>query len=109
IGDYAQAMQHFDAGNRIRRGAATLDRGTLGRQTGAVIRATPPGYLERCGHLGVADETPVLIVGMPRSGTTLVEQILSSHPDVAAGGELAFWSDANEAGTGVFDERSRPE
>jgi hypothetical protein len=32
-----------------------------------------------------------LIVGMPRSGTTLTEQILSSHPSVAAGGELRFW------------------
>ena len=34
------------------------------------------------------------IVGMPRSGTTLVEQILSSHPEVAAGGELGFWGQA---------------
>jgi hypothetical protein len=33
----------------------------------------------------------VLIVGMPRSGTTLVEQILASHPDIAAAGELDFW------------------
>ena len=35
----------------------------------------------------------MFIVGMPRSGTTLVEQILSSHPAVAAGGELNFWGD----------------
>jgi hypothetical protein len=34
-----------------------------------------------------------LIVGMPRSGTTLVEQILSGHPDIAAGGELLFWGE----------------
>ena len=34
---------------------------------------------------------PVFIVGMPRSGTTLIEQILSSHPAVGAGGELRFW------------------
>ena len=39
------------------------------------------------------DDLPVFIVGMPRSGTTLVEQILSSHPDVVAGGELNFWGD----------------
>jgi hypothetical protein len=39
---------------------------------------------------------PVLIIGMPRSGTTLVEQIISMHPDVAGGGELNFW---NERGT----------
>ena len=41
--------------------------------------------------LGVADETPVFVVGMPRSGTTLVEQIVSSHPLVAAGGEREYW------------------
>ncbi len=40
---------------------------------------------------GTDDEAPVLIVGMPRSGTTLVEQIISSHPLVGAGGELGFW------------------
>jgi hypothetical protein len=34
-----------------------------------------------------------MVLGMPRSGTTLVEQILSSHPDIGAGGELAFWRD----------------
>ncbi|MGH7111807.1 MAG: sulfotransferase family protein, partial [Stellaceae bacterium] len=39
------------------------------------------------------DETPLLIVGMPRSGTTLVEQIVSAHPEIGAGGELTFWND----------------
>jgi hypothetical protein len=38
---------------------------------------------------------PIFIVGMMRSGTTLVEQILSSHPDVGAGGEISFWGDVN--------------
>jgi len=37
--------------------------------------------------------TPVLILGMPRSGTTLVEQIVSMHPEVGAGGELNFWNE----------------
>ena len=40
---------------------------------------------------GLDDETPLLIVGLPRSGTTLVEQILSRHPEIGAGGEQAFW------------------
>jgi hypothetical protein len=39
----------------------------------------------------------VFILGMPRSGTTLVEQIVSSHPDVAAGGELPFWVERGAA------------
>jgi LPS sulfotransferase NodH len=41
--------------------------------------------------------TPVLILGMPRSGTTLVEQIISMHPEVAAGGELQFWPEHGPA------------
>jgi hypothetical protein len=38
-----------------------------------------------------------MIVGMPRSGTTLVEQIVSGHPEVAAGGELNFWNERGAA------------
>jgi hypothetical protein len=38
-----------------------------------------------------------LIVGMPRSGTTLVEQIVSMHPEVGAGGELNFWNERGAA------------
>jgi hypothetical protein len=41
--------------------------------------------------MGAADETPVLVLGMPRSGTTLIERIVSSHPRVGGGGELTFW------------------
>lgn len=36
---------------------------------------------------------PVFVVGMPRSGTSLVEQILASHPAIAGAGELEFWSE----------------
>ena len=46
---------------------------------------------------------------MPRSGTTLVEQILSSHPEVAPGGEPSFWSDQNRAGAGVLDATAKLE
>jgi tetratricopeptide (TPR) repeat protein len=108
IGNYREAMRHFDSANRIRSSAAILDRVTLARQTGRMIASTPPGYLDRRPDLGVEDETPILIVGMPRSGTTLVEQILSSHPDVAPGGELGFWSERNGAGVGVFDATAKP-
>jgi hypothetical protein len=39
------------------------------------------------------DRTPVIIMGMPRSGTTLVEQIISSHPDAKGGSELSYWTE----------------
>src|SRR5262249_35076586 len=52
-----------------------------------------PDLIARAPELGSSDATPVLIVGMPRSGTTLVEQIVSSHPNVRGGGELNFWNE----------------
>jgi tetratricopeptide (TPR) repeat protein len=107
LNDYAAAMRHVDAANQIRSAHRRLDRALLDRQTSQVIAATPPGFLHSSRGLGVDDQTPILIVGMPRSGTTLVEQILSSHPDVAAGGELGFWRERNRAGLGVFGEDTR--
>ena len=44
--------------------------------------------------LGAESAAPIFIVGMPRSGTSLAEQILASHPAVFGAGEIAFWDDA---------------
>jgi hypothetical protein len=48
-------------------------------------------FFARNGNVGRQDHTLVVILGMPRSGTTLVEQILSSHREIAGAGELDFW------------------
>ncbi len=109
LGDYAAAMRHVDAANAIRGACIQLDRTLLTRQTDHAIATTPPGFLQRRADFGVEDATPILIVGMPRSGTTLVEQILSSHPDVTAGGELQFWREHKPVGLGVFDAAAHPE
>ena len=45
-------------------------------------------FLEQCRNHAVSDNAPILVVGMPRSGTTLVEQILASHPLVHGAGEV---------------------
>ena len=71
LGDYEAAMQNFEAGNRIRARGGRLGRDTLTRRVDQLIEATPRGYRERQPDLGVEDATPILIVGMPRSGTTL--------------------------------------
>ena len=86
--DYAGAMRAFDAANALRARLRPFDRAGWAREAGrqtASIEAVQSG-----------GERAVFIVGMPRSGTTLVEQILSSHPDVAAGGERMFWPRAAE-------------
>jgi len=47
--------------------------------------------------LGCDEPTPILVFGLPRSGTTLIEQILSGHPQVRAAGELSFWNEHGSA------------
>jgi tetratricopeptide (TPR) repeat protein len=89
--DYETAMRNFEAGNRLRAQRAPVDLGRLARHVDRLIQATAFGHRDHRSDPGNEDATPVLIVGMPRCGSTLVEQILSSHSEVAAGGELEFW------------------
>jgi tetratricopeptide (TPR) repeat protein len=93
LGDYEAAMSHFDAGNRLKRQWARFDREKLARFVDSTIRLYPRDVISRSRGAGSESALPILIIGMPRSGTTLLEQIVSSHPDVAAGDELTFWSD----------------
>ncbi len=90
IGDFRTAIRHFDAANKIRARYASFNGSAMAQSVDRLIAGTPPGFASPV--VGSADATPILIVGMPRSGTTLVEQILSSHAEVAAGGELQFWT-----------------
>lgn len=86
IGDYAQATQHFRQGNTLRHQLTRWSRKAWRRSTAARLTATPivtrlpptPGF------------TPVFIVGMPRSGTTLLAELLSRYPQVRNRGELPW-------------------
>jgi tetratricopeptide (TPR) repeat protein len=92
LGDYALAMQHFDAADVVRRGTVRFDSAAFSTEIDRLIARCTPEWIARASELGSSDATPVLIIGMPRSGTTLVEQIISMHPEVGAGGELHFWN-----------------
>jgi tetratricopeptide (TPR) repeat protein len=91
LGDYGSAMQHFDAADAVRRGFVSFDSAAFDIEIDRLIARCTPEWIARAPELGSSDATPVLIIGMPRSGTTLVEQIVSSHPEVGAGDELHFW------------------
>ncbi|MBV8854161.1 MAG: sulfotransferase [Sinobacteraceae bacterium] len=93
LGDYALAMQHFDAADGVRRSSGGFDASAFALETDRLIARCTPELMARAPQLGNAAMTPVLILGMPRSGTTLIEQIVSSHPEVSAGGELNFWNE----------------
>ena len=85
---YQVSSRHFLAGNALmRRGLSYDEKETMDifARIGAVFTADLIGARHGSGNPSVA---PIFIVGMPRSGTTLVEQILASHPLVFAAGEL---------------------
>jgi len=90
LGLYDEAFEYYHRANeQKRRRLPAFDRAALERQTAELLasaRAPSPRQKRRPVSL-----TPVFIVGMPRSGTTLVDQILTGHPDAAGVGELAFF------------------
>lgn len=89
-GDYAAAIEHLHSGNRLHRNLINYSIEDDESAFSNLKKAFDGHYFERWSTAGVADATPVFIVGMPRSGTTLCEQILASHPLVHGGGELRF-------------------
>lgn len=91
-GDYAQAMEQFDAANRLRAKDLHFDRAGMAALIDQNIRVFTPEFMARHAAAGTQDATPLFIVGMYRSGTTLTEQIVSSHRGIVAGGELTVWA-----------------
>jgi tetratricopeptide (TPR) repeat protein len=83
---YDQAFAHFRQGNEALRPA--WDRRQFASRIDAMIEAFSPQRVAQLPDVGNPSEQPVFIVGMPRSGTTLVEQILATSPQVAACGEV---------------------
>ena len=93
--EYEKAMHHFDEANRIARklkfGDAVFDRNRYISNFDWLMETYSQSFIEHQKKAGYDDATPVVIVGMMRSGTTLAEQILSSHPQIGAAGEQKFW------------------
>ena len=86
VGRYADAFAYFDRANRAAGG--TYDRNHLEQAYAELKRTYTREFFEARKGFGVDSERPVFIVGMPRSGTTLTETIIGSHPQAFAAGEL---------------------
>jgi len=87
LGDIDGAFRHQIEGGALQRRLIGYDEASTLRELNELCRALDAGWIKRHADVGNPSPLPVFIVGMPRSGTSLVEQILAGHPKVRAFGE----------------------
>jgi tetratricopeptide (TPR) repeat protein len=92
-GAFSEAFHHCDRGNALKREYLRwqgngFDAAAHARFCDRLLAAFDEAYFRGVQGFGSDSELPVFIVGMPRSGTTLVEQVLASHPAVFGAGEI---------------------
>jgi tetratricopeptide (TPR) repeat protein len=85
---YSKEFEHYLIGNTIKRKLIDYDAQKNTDFVNSLIENFSKNYFQEKAGFGNNSELPVFILGMPRSGTTLVEQIISNHPHVYGAGEL---------------------
>ncbi len=90
LGDYDAAFRHYKEANDLKRARLPYRPEDFTTYVDRLIAAFDENLFAAKRGIGSQSELPVFIVGMPRSGTTLVEQILASHPEVHGAGELDY-------------------
>ncbi len=97
LGEYESALREYDAANQIEHDlkfkGQKFDEAGYAAAFSWTEQKFTRNFVASRETIGSKSELPVFVVGMMRSGTTLVEQILSSHPEVGAAGEQPFWLD----------------
>lgn len=93
-GEHERALKHYILGGKMKRAQLDYKEAETFEFFDAIRKTFPKEAFENRQYEGLDDERPVFIIGMPRSGSTLVEQILSSHPDVYGAGEVKYLSRA---------------
>lgn len=109
VGEYDLAFDAYRSGNENRKRAFVTIEGEVELDCSAYEQLSRLYSRERydaCPSTGLETEQPVFIIGMPRSGTTLVEQILSSHSQVFGAGELALIQDGIASSYPKLPQRS---
>jgi tetratricopeptide (TPR) repeat protein len=95
VGEYDEAFSSYQAANELTKHYGTsYDRAGLTELVDRIISVCDAAFVREAHPASSASELPVFIIGMPRSGTSLTEQILASHPSVFGAGEVRFWDRA---------------
>jgi tetratricopeptide (TPR) repeat protein len=95
VHQYDDAFDHYARANELtKRFGAAYDRTQFSALVTRIIGRFQPEFLRECHSNACTADLPIVVVGMPRSGTSLAEQILASHPAVFGAGELTFWHGA---------------
>jgi len=89
-GHHDEFIRHLFAANSTQRALCTDGRAEYDAIFDRLEGIFTEDAFARAAHAGAVDPVPIFVLGMPRSGTTLVEQLLAAHPEVAAGGELDY-------------------
>ena len=96
-GSFEEAFSQYRQANELsKRYRADYDGAKLAERVGRIMHLCDPAFLRQTRDYASDSELPVFIIGMPRSGTSLAEQILASHPAVLGAGEIRFWDKAFE-------------
>jgi len=88
VGDYRRAFEHLLQGNALKRREVDYNEAAHRQTFRLTVDLFDSRLFDRFQGAGDPSSAPIFVVGMPRSGSTLVEQILASHPQVHAAGEL---------------------
>jgi hypothetical protein len=88
-GEYAESWRHYERGNALKRAESRYRPELIERNTAHQKEVCTREFFERRTGHGVGSTAPIFVVGLPRSGSTLIEQILASHSAVEGTQELA--------------------
>lgn len=88
IGDSGRAFFHLNQGNAFKRSSFSYDAAQSSSLMNKIAAVFTPALMQRFHSAGTATDRLVFVVGMPCSGTTLIEQLLTSYPDVYSAGKL---------------------
>jgi Flp pilus assembly protein TadD len=95
VGDFARAFRNYERANTLQSmRVQPYDAAESSRFVDEMVKIYTPQALQQDATGGSDSQRPVFVVGMPRSGTSLVAQIVGTHPSAYPAGELDFWASA---------------